>query len=81
MYKQHYSLFMDEMLKDGDVELATDKPEPDKVCYIPHHGVFPTPKSDRLRIVYDRSAKYGVSSLHDFLLSRRPYQYSPWSDV
>ncbi|KAJ8041407.1 hypothetical protein HOLleu_12215 [Holothuria leucospilota] len=28
VYKQHYSQYMDEMLKDGNAELATEKPEP-----------------------------------------------------
>lgn len=69
VYKGNYCQFMDEMLQDGDAELATEKPGPGEVWYIPHHGVFHPKKPDKLRVVFDCSAKYKGSALNDYLLS------------
>ena len=68
-YKEQYVNFMEEMLKDGEAELAVGGSEPGEVSYIPHHGVFHPRKPDKLRVVFDCSAKYQGTSLNDHLLS------------
>lgn len=37
--------------------------------YIPHHGVYHSKKPDKLRVVFDCSARYGNSSLNENLLT------------
>jgi len=39
------------------------------VYYIPHHGVYHPKKPDKLRVVFDCSARYHGCSLNDYLLS------------
>ena len=68
-YMEQYSEFIAEMLKEGHAELAVDAAKPGEVYYIPHHGVYHPRKPDKLRVVFDCSAKYQGHSLNDYLLS------------
>ncbi len=68
-YKQHYTQFIETMLKAGHAELATEPAKPGECNYIPHHGVYHPKKPDKLRVVFDCSARYQGKSLNDHLLS------------
>ena len=61
---------MNEILSRGDMEKASavDQDE-DLKWYIPHHGVY-HPKKNKIRVVFDCSAKCKGTSLNDHLLSR-----------
>ena len=54
-----YCQFMTTMLENGHAEKVpnTEKPEKGKVWYIPHHGVYHKDKPEKIRIVFDCSAK------------------------
>jgi len=66
---KQYSEFVTEMLEKGHAELAAEAPKLGEVYYIPHHGVYHPRKPDKLRVVFDCSARYLGSSLNDHLLS------------
>lgn len=68
-YYDHYKAFMEEMIKRGDAEPVTTTPEGETVWYIPHHGVYHPQKPDKLRVVFDCSAKFCGVSLNDTLLT------------
>jgi len=68
-YKEDYVQYMDRMIKDGDAELATEDTQPGCVYFISHHGVYHPKKPDKLRVVFDCSARFKGSSLNDHLLS------------
>ncbi|GAA6067476.1 uncharacterized protein LOC103911210 [Tachysurus ichikawai] len=68
-YSDHYKAFMEEIVNKGDAELAPEIPEGDTVWYIPHHGVYHPQKPDKLRVVFDCSAKFCGISLNDTLLT------------
>ena len=68
-YMEQYSQFITDMLERGHAELATETPKPGAVYYIPHHGVYHPKKRDKLRVVFDCSARYHGCSLNDYLLS------------
>ncbi|XP_067949849.1 uncharacterized protein [Watersipora subatra] len=65
-YKEEYDQFMREMIDNGHAELAPDEPVKGKTWYIPHFGVR-HPRKDKLRVVFDASAKYKGQSLNDQL--------------
>ena len=44
------------------------KGPPGKTWYIPHHGVYHPNKPQKIRVVFDCSAKYKGISLNDTLL-------------
>lgn len=67
-YKEHYVAFMEEVIKRGDAEEVHDEGREGERWYIPHHGVYHSKKPDKLRIVFDCSAKYQGTSLNDHLL-------------
>ncbi|PIK33816.1 hypothetical protein BSL78_29367 [Apostichopus japonicus] len=67
-YKEHYVKFVEGMLEDGDAVQVADRGKPGEVYYIPHHGVYHPKKPNKLRVVFDCSAKYRGSSLNDHLL-------------
>ncbi|XP_033725905.1 uncharacterized protein LOC117315432 [Pecten maximus] len=68
-YFEHYKLFMNEMIQRGDAEpVNADGPE-GGLWYIPHHGVYHVKKPDKLRVVFDCSARYLNASLNDHLLT------------
>ena len=66
-YKEEYVAFMQTLIKKGYAEPAPDKSEMQNVWYIPHHGVFHK-KKNKLRVVFDCSARYQGVALNDNLL-------------
>ena len=68
-YLEQYSQFIAVMLKEGHAEPVIHAAKPGEVYYIPHHGVYHPRKPDKLRVVFDCSAKYQGNSLNDHLLS------------
>lgn len=68
-YSDHYKAFMEEIINNGDAELAPEILEGETVWYIPHHGVYNPQKPDKLRVVFDCSAKFCGKSLNDTLLT------------
>ena len=67
-YKEDYVKFMNEVLSRGDAEEAPVLAQEGVNWYIPHHGVY-HPKKNKIRIVFDCSAKFKEASLNDHLLS------------
>lgn len=67
-YKEHYVRFMEEVIERGDAEEVHDEGKVGEKWYIPHHGVYHPKKPDKLRVVFDCSAKYQGTSLNDHLL-------------
>lgn len=69
-YKNDYVNYMKDITERGDVEeVSTEGTEGEKWC-IPHHGIYHPKKTEKLRVVFDCSAKYKGSSLNDHLLCR-----------
>lgn len=68
-YCDHYKAFMEEMFSKGDAEMAPVTSDEGTVWYIPHHGVYHPHKPDKLRVVFDCSAKFCGISLNDTLLT------------
>ncbi|KAJ8388711.1 hypothetical protein AAFF_G00131200 [Aldrovandia affinis] len=68
-YNDQYKAFMEEMMIRGDAEPAPKTPEGQTVWYIPHHGVYHPKKPEKLRVVFDCSAKFHGVSLNDMLLT------------
>ena len=68
-YKEQYTEFMDEVIGKGDAEEVKDDGGEGEKWYIPHHGVFHPRKPNKLRVVFDCSARYKGTSLNDHLLS------------
>ncbi|KAI4893045.1 hypothetical protein NFI96_006436 [Prochilodus magdalenae] len=67
-YKKHYVMFMNEVIERGDAEEIKDDGIEGEKWYIPHHGVYHPKKLDKLRVVFDCSARYEGTSLNDHLL-------------
>lgn len=68
-YKEQYKAFMKDMIKKGDTETASPATGQQTTWYIPHHGVFHPKKPEKLRVVFDCSAKFRGVSLNDTLLT------------
>ncbi|KAL1280039.1 hypothetical protein QQF64_014639 [Cirrhinus molitorella] len=68
-YFDHYTTFMEEIIRRGDAEPAPPFSEGETVWYIPHHGVYNPKKPGKLRVVFDCSAKFRGISLNDTLLT------------
>lgn len=68
-YKEDYVKFMDRVFKDGDAEEAGSSPREGNTWYIPHHGVYHPRKPEKIRVVFDCSAKCEGTSLNDHLLT------------
>ncbi|XP_041480432.1 uncharacterized protein LOC121427921 [Lytechinus variegatus] len=68
-YHEHYMTFMNEILKRGDAEkIPTDEVSTSSSWYIPHHGVYHPKKPNKVRVVFDCSARYQGTCLNDHLL-------------
>ncbi|XP_077971383.1 uncharacterized protein LOC144425718 [Styela clava] len=69
-YKNDYYKFMSDIIEnyaervpDDEVSLSNGS-----VNYVPHLGVYHPKKPDKIRVVFDCSAKYGGVCLNDYLL-------------
>jgi len=60
---------MSGLLRDGHAEVVDQAANSGELFYIPHHGVYHPKKPDKLRVVFDCSARYQGTSLNDHLLS------------
>lgn len=67
-YKKDYTAYMKEIIERGDVEEVREDGIPGERWYIPHHGIYHPKKPDKLRVVFDCSAKCGGTSINDHLL-------------
>lgn len=65
-YYQDYQKFMKEIMDRGDIEEASGE---GPSWYIPHHGVYHPRKPDKIRVVFDCSAKCGTTSLNSHLIT------------
>ncbi|KAI3351065.1 hypothetical protein L3Q82_005632 [Scortum barcoo] len=68
-YKRQYVESMEEVIERGEAEQVEDGGSEGERWYIPHHGVRHAKKPDKLRVVFDCSARYKGTSLNDHLLS------------
>lgn len=68
--KADYLKFMSEIITSGDAEVVSESyPEHNtEKWYIPHFAVYHPKKPDKIRVVFDCSAKYKGVSLNDYLL-------------
>jgi hypothetical protein len=68
-YQEHYTAFMREILQRGDAEkVPPDEVTSSNAWYIPHHGVYHPKKPNKVRVVFDCSARYQEKCLNDHLL-------------
>ncbi|XP_046548997.1 uncharacterized protein LOC124258978 [Haliotis rubra] len=70
-YHKDYVAFMDTLLAKGyAIEVPANEItcQPGRVWYLPHHGVYHPKKLNKIRVVFDCSAKYGGLSINDVLL-------------
>jgi len=66
-FNQHYVKAMEELIEKGYVQRVEN--EDQESWLIPHHGVYHPRKPNKIRIVFDCSAKYSGFSLNEQLLS------------
>ena len=67
-FATHYCNFMQQMIDKGHAEKVQPPLKGEVVNYIPHQGVYHPHKPDKIRVVFDGSAKYQGISLNDVLL-------------
>jgi hypothetical protein len=68
-YFEDYRLFMNNILNHGDAEeVASEDADSTTNWYIPHHGIYNPKKPDKIRVVFDCSARYKGACLNDHLL-------------
>ena len=65
-----YSAFMEEIIAKDYARKVSNSGESseNQRWYIPHHGVYHSRKPDKIRVVFDCSAKHGGTSLNDQLI-------------
>ncbi len=68
-YYDQYKTFMEETINKGDAEPAPTTSAGETEWYLPHHGIYHPRKPDKLRVVFDCSAKFHGVSLNDTLLT------------
>lgn len=69
VYKKHYTEYMNQIIAQGEAEkVPLEELSTKQQWYIPHHGVYHPKKPDKLRIVFDCSARYSGHCLNDILL-------------
>ncbi|XP_057686666.1 uncharacterized protein LOC130912537 [Corythoichthys intestinalis] len=68
-YKEQYVQFMSEIIERNEAEEVHSEAKEGEKWYIPHHGIYHPQKPNKLRVVFDASAKYKGNSLNDHLLS------------
>ena len=70
-YRNDYVAFITGMIAKGYAEKVPQESlqtVPNKAWYIPHHGVYHPKKPEKIRVVFDCSAKFAGTSLNDQLL-------------
>ena len=70
-YRSDYVGFVNGIIAKGYAQRVPDEllmPKPGKVWYLPHHGVYHPRKAEKIRIVFDCSAKFQGVSLNDCLM-------------
>ena len=70
-YRSDYVAFITDMIDKGYAEKVPQeslKIIPDKIWYIPHHGVYHPKKPKKIQVVFGCSTRYGGTSLNDRLL-------------
>ena len=75
MYRNDYAAFFNDMFDKGyaeEIPQESSKTVTNRAWYIPHHGVYHPKKPEKIRVVFDCSAKFGGTSLNDQLL-QGPY--------
>ena len=69
VYYRNYTAFMEEIVSRGETERVPEIEMDRPAWYIPHHGVYHPQKPDRIRVVFDCSAKFQKTSLNEKLLT------------
>lgn len=65
-----YVAFMQNIIKRGDAEKVPEAELNNQTaCCIPHHGIYHPQKPNKIRVVFDCSAKFQKTSLNEHLLS------------
>ena len=70
-YRNDYAALFNDMFDKGyaeEIPQESYRPVTDKAWYIPHHGVYHPKKPEKIRVVFDCSAKFSGTSLNDQLL-------------
>jgi len=70
-YRNNYIAFINEIINKSYAEKVpqeTLKTDPAKAWYIPHHGMYHPKKPEKIRVVFNCSAKFAGMSLNDQLL-------------
>lgn len=70
-YRQDYINFVENVIAQGYAEKVSRETfslKPGKVWYIPHHGIYHPKKPEKIRVVFDCSARFYGTSLNDQLL-------------
>ena len=67
-YLKHYRQFMETIFQAGHAEIVNNEGRPGERWYLPHHGVY-HPTKDKLRVVFDCSARHQGDALNDYLMS------------
>lgn len=68
-YKEDYIKYMSDIITRGDAEETDDYGPPGETWYIPHHGIYHPKKPEKLRVVFDCSAKHKGTCLNEHLLN------------
>ncbi|XP_039902265.1 uncharacterized protein LOC120742861 [Simochromis diagramma] len=69
-YYKDYVTFMQDIIKRGDAEKVPEAELNNQPAwYIPHHGVYHPQKPNKIRVVFDCSARFQNTSLNEHLLS------------
>ena len=68
-YANLYYREMDRLFEEGFAERVDNKPNNNRVWYLPHFGVQNVNKPGKVRLVFDAAAKSANTSFNDLLLS------------
>ena len=70
-YRSDYVSFVNDVIAKGYAQRVPNElliPNPGKVWYLPHHGVYHPKKPEKIRVVFDCSSKFQGVSLNDCLM-------------
>lgn len=74
--RRDYTVFITTLLEKGYARKVPQEQKAQcngRVWYLPHHGVYHPYKPDKIRVVFDCSARYQGTSLNDQLLKGTDY--------